>query len=249
MNVLILGDSFTYGHGCSDRIFYYDFDAKKLVGQRLPAMNPSSYCWAMLLQQEFPSWKIFNVASVGRSMQGMFWDFVTFLLMHKEVKPDLVMFNGTLSDRVEMPMLHDFEQAGSWGLSWDLTLPDKAEEEPDVLTNAKHQFRKYLYNKTIGDQHSVSALFGAYGLAMTHDIKFLWSLPFSCLYNKDLFNFLDQMSDNEMPPLMNYDFSGGLSDKNINKSFLCVDGHTNDLGHKVYYQKEILPAVKKTLGV
>jgi len=246
MNVLILGDSFAFGHGCSDRVFYYDFDKKEFVGDRIEAKPPSEFCWASLLQREFAnSIKVYNIARVGRSMQGMFSD-LTFWLK-EDIKFDLVIFTGTVRDRVEMPMVHDPDLAGSHGLNWEKSLP-RMDWQPDELANAKIIYSKYLYNDAIGDQMALSAIVGAYGLCVLHDIKFLWSLPDYCLSDRGLHNLLDPMIDLEVPSLMGFDFSYKRN-KEFNKTFLCVDGHINDLGHSIYYEKELRPAVQRILGV
>ena len=61
--VIVLGDSFTFGHGCSDRVYYYDEDLKKFIGdiKLVKQCIPSEYCWPSLLQKEFPSLKVYNL--------------------------------------------------------------------------------------------------------------------------------------------------------------------------------------------
>ena len=82
--VIVLGDSFTFGHGCSDRVYYYDEDLKKFVGDITP-MNqciPSEYCWPALLQKEFPRLKVHNLSQPGHCNQGMFRDLLDFYVKY-----------------------------------------------------------------------------------------------------------------------------------------------------------------------
>jgi len=76
MNVIVIGDSFAFGHGCKDRTYFYDPDLKEYIGTPdFMYKGPSEYCWANLLQQEFKDKiKVINKAFPGRSMQGMYWD-------------------------------------------------------------------------------------------------------------------------------------------------------------------------------
>jgi hypothetical protein len=246
MNVLVLGDSFAFGHGCSDRVFYYDFDNRTWIGERIDVKPPSEFCWASLLQQEFKDKiQVTNIATVGRSMQGMFADLVQWL--KGKIKFDLVIFTGTVRDRVEMPMVHDHNKSGSWGLSWETSLPS-IDWQPDDFANAKQIYVKHLYNDAIADQMAFSALLGAHSLTQINKIKFLWSVPAICFSDQHLNDLLEPISDCEIPDLMRYDFSY-RQDSDFNKNFLCVDGHTNDLGHRIYYEKEVRPAVKRILGV
>jgi hypothetical protein len=244
MNVLILGDSFTYGHGCSDRTFYFDFEKQVLVGERMDEKPPSEFCWASLLQKDHPNLEVFNLSVPGRSMQGMFYDFITFLKDKTDKKMDILFFNCTAPDRVEMPMAHDHDQTATWGLTWDNALPDPLfKSGPEEFLKAREKYRKYLWNYTIGDQLSLSGLYAAYGLAKSLNIKFMHTIPPHMFWNLSFIDFVEEcMSDNELPSIWGYDFSTS-SDKDFNKQFESICGHANDLGHQV-----LKPAMTRILG-
>ena len=70
--ILVFGDSFNYGHGCSDRMFYYDHKTKKMIGNALPENVPSQFSWPSLLQNDYPNIQVYNFANPGRANAHIF---------------------------------------------------------------------------------------------------------------------------------------------------------------------------------
>jgi hypothetical protein len=51
-----------------------------------------------------------------------------------------------------------------------------------------------------------------------------------------------------IPDIQSYDFSGCLNDWVNKNEYKCVDDHTNEKGHKLYYQKVIKPIIEKHIN-
>ena len=120
--VIILGDSFTFGHGCSDRIYYYDEDLKEFVGDLTTIKRgiPSEYCWGSLLQKEFTNLTVYNLSQPGHCNQGMFRNLLDFYVHFDFFNSnDLIIFNGTHSDRIEVRTIYHEDQVGSWSIGWE----------------------------------------------------------------------------------------------------------------------------------
>lgn len=249
MNILLLGDSFTFGHGCSDRVLYFDVEKNTLIGESLEKKCPSNFCWGSLIQKDFSDIIVYNMSRPGRSMQGLLADFVEFVEVNPDKKIDLVIYNSTLPDRIELPMVHDHNLVASWGITWDVCMPDPVfSTHPPELIKARNLYRKYLWNSKIGDQQSFSALMGAYAFALSQNIKFRYTLPLYCFHHSKLNEHFYPFHQNEIPALWSYDFST-REDKDFNKNFQSQCGHANDLGHQVYYQKVIKPEIHNIFGV
>jgi len=67
-NILVVGDSFSYGQGCSDRPW----------NQKPYKASPSQFAWPALLQKELPEYNIINISYPGNSIPGTFNDVVKF---------------------------------------------------------------------------------------------------------------------------------------------------------------------------
>lgn len=242
--VIIVGDSFTFGHGCSDRMFYYDHELKEFVGDWDPVtkISPSNHCWATLLQKEYPNLEVVNLAEPGNCNTAMFRNLTDFITNNSIAEDDIILLNGTNPDRIEIS-LPGQEIPKSWVLGWD---HQSRWQRSTELNQAKELYVKHLYNDQVGFNYSLLTLLGSYGYAMTYKTKFAWSFPHHREPQvKDRFpsNLLPQ----RIPHITEFDFSGQEDDE-FNLSCRSVDFHVNELGHSIYYEKQIKPLIEKFLN-
>jgi len=240
--VIVLGDSYTFGHGCLDRIFYYDEDLKEFVGDRTPMEQciPSEHCWAALLQKEFPNLTVHNLSQPGHCNQGMFRDLLDFYVKYDYNLNDLIIFNGTFSDRIEVRTMYHEDEVGPWAIGWEYMTNGDYKE----YISAQKYYTKYLYHEKIGHNLTMSSLLGAYTYSTLNKHKFLFSLPDSD--HPSVRPNIRCIDDCEMPKIFAYDFSGE-NDYQFNVTCQAKDTHTNEKGHQIYYEKEIKPRIQKMI--
>ena len=250
--VIIVGDSFTFGHGCSDRVFYYDHKLKKFVGDYNPKtdLTPSQHCWAALLQREYPDLEVINLAKPGYCNTAIFKDLSIYVSTNEIKEGDIVLFNGTHPDRMEVAT-EQCEHPVSWVMGWD----HQAQQEDEIDYNiAKKMYIQHLYHDQIGVNYSVASLMGAYGYASANKLNFAWNFPILFrppspgVLSTDFLTMLpNSLLENRKPHIANYDFSG-VNDYEFNLTCNCVDNHTNDKGHLIYYEQQIKPLIEKFLN-
>lgn len=258
--ILILGDSYTFGHGCSDRIYYYDHNLKKFIGNPEPFYNviPSEFGWPSLLQKQFPEIEVINLAKPGHSNPSIFRDLLEFYQENKKTTEDLVIFNATFASRIEVASYHTPEKPVSWPMGWDFDVNKDEWWETNLdfagkYSKAKKFYLTYLFNKSIGYNISLASIMGAYGFVKSNNIKFIWNYPISD-YPYNLAKSLKSMKDCQCYHILKYDFEKNINhdnnvieDSEFNKNCYAADYHVNDLGHKIYFEKEILPKVQLLL--
>lgn len=241
--IIILGDSFTYGHGCADRVFYWDEKKQEHVGWffKYPEDGPSIHSWPSLLMQDIKEYDIVNLARPGNSNQHMFGQLMSYFYNFEE-HVELVVFSATFCNRVEAASMRDPERADPWCIAHD----HKMGNEEDWYKDAKQSYVKYLYNGQIGINQTLSALLGAHSATTSRGIKFLWSIPKVAL-PMNMRTLLAPIIKQQMKNIYNFDYSG-KKDAEFNSTCYCPDTHTNEKGHKLYYHMEALPAIRKVLN-
>jgi hypothetical protein len=253
--IIIVGDSFTFGHGCSDRSYYYDEKTETFVGDvtHFYVPKPSDFCWASLLQQQHPEVEIVNLAKPGLCNQAIFRDILDFFKENPARPNDILMYHGTFPDRLEIALHDKPEVATSWVLGFD----HNSQKHSTVQYNiAKKMYVTHLYNDSIGFNISMSTVLAAYGFAIGSGMKFMWSIP---MYNEEeqgrLQGFNPQVIDKLIPQdinycrinsIMTYDFSE-QENFEFNSRCRASDWHVNDKGHSIYFTKEIIPAIQTLL--
>lgn len=240
--ILVLGDSFTYGHGCEDRIYYWDKEKKEMVGWffQYPKDPPSKHCWASLLQNDLPDYEILNISRPGNSNQHMFGQLIQYFYNFKK-EIDLVVYSSSFTDRLEAASVGDPEIPDPWPLN----LSDSFGIQDNEYTDAKDKYVKYLYNGAIGLHQTMSAIFGAHSYTVTNGIKFLWCPPPSLPF--DILDRFSSIKNCKMKHIHNYDFSQKKS-RDFNMTCYAVDKHPNEKGHKLYYVTLAGPTIKKVLS-
>jgi hypothetical protein len=245
MRIVIVGDSYTFGHGCSDREYYYDQNKQTFVGDYTPFDKriPSNHCWAALLQQQYPNIEVVNLAMPGHCSQGMFRDLTNYYYANTYSSDDIVMFHGTFANRIEVALGDRPDVTVPWVMGWDKQSQDEARVQYNI---AKKMYVTHLFNNDIGYNLSITGLMSAYAFASVRKMKFIWTLPTYDYSDKILKAILPAMNDTKIPEIVNYDYSGKFDFK-FNQTCVAPDFHVNDKGHAIYFEREILPAVQRLL--
>lgn len=241
--VIVLGDSYTFGHGCSDRVYYYDEDLKQFIGDITPMEQciPSEYCWAALLQKDFPNLKVHNLSQPGHCNQGMFRDLIDFYVKYDYNLNDLIIFNGTFSDRIEVRTMYHHDKVSPWAIGSEYMTSGSHKE----YITAQKYYTKHLYHEKIGFNLTLSSLLGAHSYSILNKHDFLYSLADNG--HPSVKPNLRCINDHEMPKIFDYDFSG-RNDYQFNVTCQAKDTHTNEKGHQIYYEKEIKPRIQKFIS-
>jgi len=235
-NILVVGDSFTIGQGCSD----------SPADQPSPeSLLPSQYCWPTLLANDLSNTaNVINVARRGNSQSGIFVNVLEHCSKHSigQKSIDMIIFAGTSIGRVQIPNYKDSNSVRNW-----VIMPRK-EDEPDYILRAKEYYTKYLLNDAILETNAVTSLLAAYGFARANNIDFLWSTPRRGTVRFE--QWLDPITDLEFNSMMRYDFSG-VNDLAFNRTCIVSDSdtHPNDLGHQIYYNNVIKVQLLPKLGL
>lgn len=229
--ILVFGDSFNYGHGCSDRMFYYDHKTKEMIGNALPENVPSQFSWSSLLQNDYPNIQVLNFANPGRANAHIFRDFLTYSQNDTtDGKNTLVFYQLTNPDRIEVAS-HDNKKTVSLLLS-------NAENHPHKdMGIAVKGYVKWMYEHSIGTNQGFMAMLSAYALAKLKNYNYYWSGDRGS-YPLDTFDFILSHKDMRKHTIMDV--------RNIKSNvvnFKAPDYHINDVGHKFYYNTYIKPVV------
>lgn len=237
--VIIVGDSYAYGHGLQDRVHYYDQKSKTWIGdQRVIQLAPSDHCWASLARRDFTNFEFLNISQPGNSNDNM------FLQLIDEINSDaaLVIFAGSVADRtiIQHPLADDHI------VPWIINLQQSFEVQPNAYINAKENFIKYLYNSKIGAARSTTAILAAWTVALTHQSKFAWCVPreeHQLLNSKEL--SISHIKGMSFSSIVNYQFVEKFGPRE--DDYLVADGHINEIGHGLYYENEIKPLLTRLL--
>lgn len=255
--ILIVGDSYTFGHGCKDRVYYFDEKTNQFVGDITPMYQqiPSEYCWGSLLKKALPDVEIHNLAKPGHSNQGMVRDIFNFYSNKAPRSSDLIIFNGSFHSRMEIASVGDFEKTISWTIGWEYMNPTSLNHEKKFpgYSEAKKGMIKHLINDDIAYHNAIMAIFAAYAFAEGNKIKYLWNYP-EYAYPHHIKKIVNSIGKNKFFHICKYDFEHGIDNgkeitecSEFNRSCYAPDYHINDLGHKIYFEREIMPNINKIL--
>lgn len=251
MKVLIVGDSFTYGQGCSDREYYYDKRKKEWIGDgHFYLKGPSEFCWPSLIKKDYPQHEFINLGQPGADNTFM------FTKIQQNIKDvDLVIFAGTGHNRMQV----SGDPPGSI-MNWVIGIHDyHIDRFSKDYIKAHEYFVKHIYQEQFFIDITVSTVYGVYGLCKQKDIKLFWSLPFFKNqrykenpegYPKYIERLSDLESENYFESLMGYPWPDvELSDMPVfgKNPYISRDFHANDIGQKKYYDLVIKPMLENDL--
>lgn len=231
--ILIAGDSFGFGQGCSDRLFYIDKKTNKPVGnQNLVYKGPSQYCWASLLQKDYPQYQVVNVSYPGLDNMSISMNIFQRLTTEYE----LVIFAGAAANRIQIsnPKYPDVP------MTWIIGSIPADTGYPDDWVTATKLYTKYLYNEMAVANISTSVITSIYGLSVLNNSKFLYSIQ-NVIKPERMSQWLSKVDKYNMLDMYNF-ICGPVTG---NESYLAEDGHANDLGHSEYYKHIVKPHLER----
>lgn len=251
--ILVSGDSYTYGQGCRDRIYHYDKSINDYIGKYFvyPKDPASDFCWASLLQKELPNYKVVNIASPGNSQFGVFKDTVDYINEHDDI--ELVLFNATFFNRVSIASCGNPDVINPWSPTWDESHGEASNLQPKFYADAKEAYMKYLMSDEILQYQSIMSTLAAYSVAIGNNIKFMWSTPetndVTYFEYPTTYKSLMAIDHLRYTHVCRYDFSGTMDFEHNFDNYHFIDNHVNAAGHQMYFEKELLPTVKKVLNI
>ena len=211
MKVVVVGDSYTYGEGCSD------LDNK--TDNRLSA---SKHCWASLLEQTHTNITVQNFSCPGIdnvSIARRLWENV-------DSDIDVVLFCGTFYSRL---CARHPDAPEHTIMSITPHFQHLEQKQFKEFGSAVDQYYRHLYSDQVGYDISTCALLSAYACAVLNGAKFFWSMPtqtFDGIINPML-NKLDHLR-----------FTASCDIK-YDKHCVAPCRHPNNQGHEVYYNRVI----------
>jgi len=228
MKILIAGDSFAFGQGCSDR------------GDGPPPKwedtdGPSEFCWASLLQQQYPTLTVMN-----KSLPGLDNTSILINILNACAKNtfDLIVFAGSYVSRKQIAHPYYSDKTMSWVPGWKIPGPGDYEK-------AQEYHVKYLSNIAMDVNISTSNILAGYGQASIQGARFLWSLPEFAPEDNITFDLLeDVLHAFQIKNVQDFDYSG-TNDLQFNQQYECADSHINDDGHRLYFERQIVPLFKE----
>jgi hypothetical protein len=265
--ILFFGDSFCYGHGCSDRVHYIDSDGNTVGDPDVLHEPPSKFCYASLLEKDNPSWEIINHSIPGNDNLSM------FIRLMREItdnnKLDYVVWNSSFDDRIVVRNPHSTEPLFSWPefgfkkpvdniFGHDAPMPVGVATIPEnkPLEGEHHYYHKQalvmyrneLFTHRGSNSTSLSLLYAMYAVTLTNNIPFLWSTHTNASlsthgYPPPKEYVSAPIRDLEIPGIQKASVLLDNKRGNINaiQENLSPDGHASDAGHKMYYDKVIGP--------
>ena len=262
-NVIVLGDSFIYGHGCSDREYYVDTKGQTHGTEGLLDRGPSSRCWPALLAQELQEQiNVVNLSLPGIDNQSLLSSLCNFLDNNNDPL-DLIVFNTCPGGRMmiadDAPQsiyrdntpqlfrrlinLEDSTKSKVWRKVFNGTkIASVAHSKEVELTN----FAGKYYHSASDVQSAVSVLLSMYSISQCYSAKFLWAPNLHCNigHNLDVIPLpLRRIIDhNKVQHISKF------QQLDPNK-FTAPDGHASDQGHSEYLKIRILSKIKLELGL
>jgi len=234
--ILVVGDSFAFGQGCSDRLFYYDVDKKCKVGDySLMFQGPSKFCFGSLMQNDYPNYKVVNQSLPGMDNISI----MNTMLKHMDDDVELVLFSGTGHNRLQIASPRHKEVPMSWVIGTSLP-----EDFPKSFVDAADSYIKHLYNDMALTNITVAAIMGSYGLAKAFNKKIIWSSS-DLSFARKLEGALDVIGEHRVESIINTLFEGPAGKREPILEYHSIDHHANDLGHKNYYENYLLPKLKE----
>lgn len=229
--IIILGDSFTFGQGCADRLWYWDEKLKKFIGNQYKANEgPSIHAWSNHLQKDYPNYKVINLAMPGTD------NTTISQTAQRKIDADtaLVILNSAPENRIQIKH-YNWHMPTSWNLS-------AIDDELKAYADAQNMFVKHLYHPSVTKQLTVNAILSIIATCQYHNVKFI----FGASEVTDLIKFSNIMKNmhehNGILHIAELIYPSFAGVKPINE-FFAPEGHVNEIGHEFYYNNVIRPRV------
>jgi hypothetical protein len=241
MKIVISGDSFTFGHGCKDRVSFTSKKTGEFINNFNPDQGPSEYSWPSLLQKKYPEHKIINLAFPGVDNTYIFKSIIDHI-----DGADIVFVGSTSMNRMQIATSDGLNVQSLVFSSYNTSRSNgKIEYEKAI-----ELFLKHLYTESYFASVFVSTIWAVYGQCLKKNIPFIWSVNIETARAikekkyESLLKSLDQLKTFEIEDLCYY-FHFNRLDLEL---YLHEDSHANEYGHEYYFNHEILPVFSKLIN-
>ena len=260
-NILVLGDSYIYGHGCKDRIHWIDDNGVEHGDPTNLHDEPSKFCWASVLADRYPDKvSVFNLSFPGIDNLSLVTALSNFL-DNSRVNIDLIIFNTSPASRILVANNADHSLRDTPFLTNIINLTDKTkspnwqvfrESQPISLREnlffAEESFLKFAglyYHDGFGVQMATSAVLSAYSISQTLGTKFIWMSPSYCSAMMNMSLFPDKvrtvLTGHQCIHISDYQ-------RRDMEKYSAEDGHSNEQCHEDYFN-EVVKAKIASLGM
>jgi hypothetical protein len=258
-NILVLGDSYIFGHGCQDRVHYVDDQGVEHGDTQSLADEPSEFAWASLLAKRFPDKvNVYNLSLSGVDNQSLVSALCNFLDNGPTV--DLIMFNTSPGTRMlvnnvtrhsykdtpflkRLIQLDDTTKSANWQV-----FRESRPRGIQVMDDDLDEYTKFIglyYHDALGVQTAMSAVLSAHSISQMIGAKFIWMSPSYCsaTMNMPLFPAKVRSTLAMHQCIHIADFQ-----RRDRKKYQADDGHSNEQCHEDYFN-EVVKAKIASLGM
>lgn len=230
--ILVLGDSITFGHGCQDRQYYWDYDKQCYIGDPTTFTGPSAHCWAQHIQNEL-GYSVVNIARSGNNNTHLAWQCLQAVQENKE-KFDHIIAAFSYDDRQDWEHpAHDTEEMVS---ASPLSPPPMWLKLNPKWGQALQMYCDELYNPLWGVKLTHMAINTVSNIARESGAGFNWSVPeFNQTESSELIS--QQLRNCQLPSMIKHFglWHNGKMLTSAESKYCAPDGHPNELAHKEYF--------------
>lgn len=237
--ILVLGDSITFGHGCSDRQYYWDARQNRYIGDQDPfRYGPSMYCWAQHMSDEL-GYSVTNLSRSGDNNTNMAWQCIQAVHENKQ-QFDHIIAAFSYDDRLEW---HHPDS--------DVPISASVFSPPRLHLNKHPQwdwaiklFAEELYHPDWGVKLSQVAINTVANIARETGAQFNWSLP-EFNQTESGSSISPALRSTQIPSMTKHFglwHNGGMLTAE-DTPYTATDGHPSELAHKEYFKTIIKPIV------
>jgi hypothetical protein len=259
-NILVLGDSYIFGHGCRDRVHWIDENGVEYGDPINLYNNPSEFAWPSLLANRYPEKvNVYNLSMPGIDNLSLVSALNNFL-DNSRVNVDLIIFNTSPAGRMLVANTTDNSYRDTPFLRNIIDLKDETksvnwqvfrESKPLALRGGPHTEETFLkfaglyYHDGLGVQMAMSSVLSAYSISQLLGVKFIWMSPAYCaaamnmpLFPTKIRNVLTGHQSIHIADFQRRDM----------KKYSAEDGHSNEQCHEDYFN-EVVKAKIASLGM
>lgn len=218
---MLVGDSYTFGCGCSDN--------------PTTMTSFSKFCWGSLLAKQYPKFTVMNYSSPGVDNLTI----ATQAWKNLSDEPDIVMFCATSPSRIQINNPgNPGKDTHSVNASFDYRVNAWPGEDGKNFGIAVENYYKYLYNDITGNNYTISAILSVYACAQSLGSDFLWSVHTTSDEPLDSYGVLNQLESKKFQSISSMPFE---------KKEIAECRHPNDAGHYRYFLTVINPLIQRYL--
>jgi hypothetical protein len=240
-HILLLGDSITFGHGCSDRMYYWDQATNKFIGDNSNFDSPSAFCWGRHIVHEL-GYSVDNKAVSGNNNTNMVWQCLQ--AVHKSnTQYNHIIASFSYDDRIEWDN-PDHDSFGDLTSVSPLQVPQIVKNKNANWDRAAELYRDELYSPKWGVKLTHMAINAVANVAHEIGAQFHWSFPeFNSSESSELLS--GNLRNSQIPSMIKHFglWEGGSMLSSANSRYGAPDGHPNNLAHWEYFKTVIKPIV------